>query len=534
MSQKNNFSEMDPEIASLLEDSSSTDAPNFDDLMAGTDSNEEETIKDSFPQITTKAQKPQPYFNDKNYYKSILTGVEDSARLHEGLAKYLKADDPQDKTAFRMRLISSYWLFLRKLVRQLGPSISMPKRMCIRFGMLLPSLVTADQREMLSKAIFENKWGEPVHYVDEWLQLVAMGDAVPLATDETRIPDKNKNSKLRHQFEKAKGSENANKTIIKKLQSQFMNLQQSLEEKCTIVTQKQSNVNHPDLQAPVSTQQKSAIKQIQEICSQLNKLERNLATNFEKFQEAHNNKRDLEHKMNELGEDTTVDLSVISDEMGTVQNLCKLSVGRQGNHFPFLMKSFFTPQMQYMATRENVLEMMDYVEKIDGLVFKRSYRQSLHRIVPHTIILPCYGEKGICWEPFEKYNRGTSRGRIGVPLFPKNLKAAVVYALGDLKWQVAKEKAAHYWMEEGITGHYYQWFNDKKYRGDVKERFLEDYYLWITKESEGMQKLDKDVRGIFWRDAPFPEELRERLRNRGYVYNELYKKDLNRARSDGY
>jgi hypothetical protein len=33
---------------------------------------------------------------------------------------------------------------------------------------------------------------------------------------------------------------------------------------------------------------------------------------------------------------------------------------------------------------------------------------------------------------------------------------------------------------------------------------------------------------------PFPQELKDDLRNRGYVYNELYKKDQNRAMSDGY
>lgn len=34
-------------------------------------------------------------------------------------------------------------------------------------------------------------------------------------------------------------------------------------------------------------------------------------------------------------------------------------------------------------------------------------------------------------------------------------------------------------------------------RGDVRLTFIENYVLWITKESEGMQKLDREVRGIF-------------------------------------
>ena len=94
--------------------------------------------------------------------------------------------------------------------------------------------------------------------------------------------------------------------------------------------------------------------------------------------------------------------------------------------------------------------------------------------------------------------------------------------------------AMHYWMEEGFTGNYYQWFQKKKLKGDVKDYFIRDYILWITKESEGTQKLDKEVRGVFWRMLPFPQEVKDKLRNRGFVYNELYKKDSNIARSDGY
>jgi hypothetical protein len=56
----------------------------------------------------------------------------------------------------------------------------------------------------------------------------------------------------------------------------------------------------------------------------------------------------------------------------------------------------------------------------------------------------------------------------------------------------------------------------------------------MTKESEGIQRLDKEVRGIFWRNMPFPDQLRKKLRRRSLVYNELYQKDINRSLSDGY
>jgi hypothetical protein len=87
-------------------------------------------------------------------------------------------------------------------------------------------------------------------------------------------------------------------------------------------------------------------------------------------------------------------------------------------------------------------------------------------------------------------------------------------------------------MEEGLTGNYYQWFAAKKFKGDLKEFFINDYILWMTKESEGTQKLDKEVRAIFWRYMPFPQEIKEKLKTRSFAYQELCQRDLNRAKSD--
>ena len=163
-----------------------------------------------------------------------------------------------------------------------------------------------------------------------------------------------------------------------------------------------------------------------------------------------------------------------------------------------------------------------------------AHKNVSNRIVPFVILIPTYGDRGFCWEPFDRYNRITSRGRIAVPMYPKDLRIALLTAVADLRWQVAKEKASYYWMEEGLTGQYYQWLVTQKLKGDVKDYFIEDYVLWMTKESEGVQRLDKEVRGIFWRHMPFSQEIKEKLKIRSLVYQELYQRDLNRAMSDGY
>jgi hypothetical protein len=119
-------------------------------------------------------------------------------------------------------------------------------------------------------------------------------------------------------------------------------------------------------------------------------------------------------------------------------------------------------------------------------------------------------------------------------MYGKSLQLAVLTAVADLRWQVAKEKASYYWMEEGLTGNYYQWFQLQKLKGDVKEYFINDYLLWMTKESDGVQKLNKEVRGVFWRYMPFAKEVKEKLKGRALVYQELCQRDTNRELSDGY
>jgi len=178
--------------------------------------------------------------------------------------------------------------------------------------------------------------------------------------------------------------------------------------------------------------------------------------------------------------------------------------------------------------------MLAKIESIDPEAFCRSYKNRLNRIAPYVVLVPSYGDYGVCWEPFDRFNRATSRGRIALPMYPKNLFIAILAAVADLRWQVAKEKASYYWMEEGLTGHYYQWFQKMKLKGDLKDTFIDDYITWMTKESEATQKLDKEVRGIFWRHIPFSQPVKEKLRGRSYTYQDLYQRDLNRAMSDGY
>ena len=433
-----------------------------------------------------------------------------------------------------MRLITNYWDYLRSVAKKVGPELKIPKKLTIRYGALIPTTTSPEQRDMLSRIILNSKINEPIHYQDEWLMKVGTGEVNPLATDEIQISQQSSTQKLKNQLDRAKGSHSSNVVFIQKLQNQRKQKEQTVEGRVKQLLEHRTHSIFTELETPYTEVQKGYLNQLLELLRDLSKLDREISQNYQKLNDSSKDLEVLKRKIDEMGGGNSLDTNALASEIDSLRQAHKLCVGRQGNHFPFLMKNFFFSSLQLVGTKENVLSIMAEVEKVDRGIFRRVFRQQSNRIVPHTIIIPCFGDRGICWEPFEKFNRGTSRGRIIIPMFPKDIKVAVIYALAALRWEVAKEKASHYWMEEGLTGYYYQWFTGAKLRGDVKVRFQDDYYLWITKESEAMQKLDREVREIFWRYIPFPQELKNNLKNRGFVYSELNKKDLNRSLSDGY
>ncbi len=532
--------EMDPDIADLM-GFDNNEGPSFDLLFEEGTGNElppEEPGFSSteFEKITKFLEDtPSQIFRNKEYYKQALSGEGDEAqRFHKNLTEYMNTENPKDRSMIRGKLISAYWDLAESIAKKIHAGLPDPKRFTLRYGSVLPNIISAETRDLLAKVIVENSTPEPVHYLDEWLYKISTGAVNASITDEVKTTKLKSSENLKPQIDKLQGQSRSIMGIIKRKQEILADNENLLLEKIKLASGKERNLNYPDLYTTYNSEQRRAHYDISQILKYLQKQDKEISGLFFDLEKNDKLLKSLEEKAERLGEVMHVDTSIIIKEFGSIRQMAKMCVGRQGNHIPILMKQYFNADQYNLGTRENVICELSKVETLDPGLFMRTFKRETTRIVPYIILIPCYGERGICWEPFEKYNRATSRGRIAIPMYSKDLNTAIIAAMADLRWQVAKEKAQHYWMEEGLTGHYYQWFSEKRMKGDVRERFINDYILWITKESEGTQKLEREVRGIFWRDMPFPDEIRDKLKNRGFVYNELYKKDINRSMSDGY
>lgn len=557
---------LDPEIAALLAQSAESapadgdtvldfESPSDNPISFSSGSSSAKSIhevdlsrKEFAPIEKFTSDTPSEVFNDTKYYKTALTGENQSAqRVHQILSKYLTCQDPKDRAVYRQQIVTSYWELLRGMVGKMGfLETPMPKKMLVRFGVLLPSLFKQETKDFFSKIYFENRENEPIMYVDEWFKEIASGRMNNSATDEKKqvktanmTPDQAasaEQSRLMQLQAKNSGKLQSTENVLGIKENERRMLEEELQRSVEDLCQHNSVLGLENHTAGYTEQQRRMLPQITDILHRLSKNDKELSKVLEEYKEAKATYDNVQDKINAGGGASvaTNDTEAVKLEFETVRQMAKMTVGRRGNQFPLFTREFYHCTERGTGTRENVIDVLRWIESLDPGVFHRIHKNIPNRIVPYVLLVPTYGDRGFCWEPFDRYNRVTSRGRIVVPMYPKDLKIAVLTAVADLRWQVAKEKASYYWMEEGLTGQYYQHFDQMKLKGDVKEFFIEDYILWMTKESTGVQRLDKDVRGIFWRNMPFPKELKEELRKRSLVYDELCKKDANREMSDGY
>ncbi|MDR0644472.1 MAG: hypothetical protein LBG05_06120 [Treponema sp.] len=533
---------IDPELAALLGIEVDTPSVNQDAVGSAVPNEKNEKVEvdlneKGFPEITRRfADTPHTAFNNPAaYYKEAIANEgEGSTRLQGLLQKYVNTKDQKDKSVYRQQMIPAYWEFLKSIVKKASGELPESKKYLLRFGMLHPSFVDEQTRTFFAKIIVENEYNQPVYYLDEWFKAVGSGTIKASSTDEVGTVRSNVSGQQKQLFDKAVGKFEGVKNLLKAKAGERVNLEESLITAVNIATMRIPSTKIPEVSECYSAPQRTSFTEIQDIVKKLLGIDREISSLIRELNNAEEETEALRAKVEASMVEASVDIKAVDTEFETVRQMSKMTIGRQGNHYPILTKEYFHCGPNDIASRENVISTLAWIESIDAKAFYRYYRNKLNRIVPFVILLPNYGDTGFCWEPFDRFNRATSRGRIAIPMYPKNLQEALLAGVADLRWHVAKEKASYYWMEEGLTGYYYQWFNAKKLKGDVKEAFIQDYITWITKESEGTQKLDKDLRGIFWRYIPFVQSIKDKLKDRSFIYQELYQKDLNRAMSDGY
>lgn len=485
-----------------------------------------------------------------SFLKSVLEG--ENEETVEKLLEYKRAfemeQDKDRKLLYRERFSSAFWELYNDILFKIGTQwfekTPLHKRLFIRFGILDLKYLSLEDQEMIKSVPLKKKPSDDevynsIFYIDEWIEEIGKGKIEPSATDE--LPKKKKklgniSEAEKEKYERKLGLLEAELAGLRELLKKRQLLEETIfydMKRIYDYSRTFDDVNENSFSVAYGQNEEGTLLKTQENIREILRINKEITTIQQKIEKLLEEIRKIESTLpKEVEEEYEVDASSIRTEIQTIRQMIKMCVGRQGNHFPVLASSMLPRSHLKPNFRENAAEYIKQIWRLDPQIFDRKTRSSVLKIVPYFILTIGYGNQGICWEPYSKFNKISSKGRLAIPIFSRNPRDVVVIALGDFRWNMAKELAGYHWMEEGITGDYYQYHDSIKWKGDLRSKFIYDYYLWITKESEGIQKLEKEVRRIFWFKVPFPEELKQELSKKGYYYQDLYKKEEAKKLSD--
>lgn len=232
-----------------------------------------------------------------------------------------------------------------------------------------------------------------------------------------------------------------------------------------------------------------------------------------------------------------------------VNNMFKINQrvchGQVSVYFPILHDEMITRDLsKAFITPEMINEAINKILSVDYSAFHRevSYRNPgkgiekefiMKAVMPDIIMMPTFGSRPAMWQEISGRNRITP-GRFILPAFTsENLDDMLLKIIGNFRWELCRTMMGSSWNDvtvKSLTSEYtdYIQFYKKnrdlsdegkekvkaltvKYRNRMREIFTSEYETWINYESKGNIRLNKIVRGIFYRNCPFAKPIRENL-----------------------
>ncbi|MGB9614467.1 MAG: hypothetical protein ACP5PP_04415 [Fervidobacterium sp.] len=428
-----------------------------------------------------------------DYFEKLLHSVKED--LKEEFLKRKKLQE-ENFSEFKDAFAEIFWEIFLNIAENLTEDSPMEQKLFIRTGIVDPRYLTKEDLERL-KVLIKSEESDTIFYADEWILAVKSGK-IPRSTFEDVIQEKGQERTVDVSW--------IEKEYERKIYDRTIE-----EEKLKDLA------NGVQGKGPYSKGVYYVFDEILKSIGRLKKLDGEIKTLKELLDKAQEQKN-LLSKENLKGTENHFTEHLV------IRQMIKKVVGKMGINYPALT-SVYLKDVNKIFSKQLVTQMLDEYKTIDPKTLTRNIRGTEIFMPPYVILVPGYGENGFCWEPIEGLNI-YGRGRIVVPIFSRKGNEPFFMALGEYRWKLEKELSFGRWMEEGLTGEYYKYLEDSKIKGNPAEHFVKDYVLWVSKEVNGVQKLEKPVREIFWRYIPFDVSIKEKLSHVSYVYQQLWEKDL--------
>lgn len=398
------------------------------------------------PEINSLEEHDKKFFANYYYKNLILSDKDIGSRLYKALLDYLSLQSVQegDRVAKYRQIINIYWGLLKSIAENIL-NLTIEQKVLLRFAALLPNALGSKLKSLISKTIWDNNYNEPFIYFGEWIYGVNELKLRKLSTDESMgsIKDDDINRILFNKWEKLLANIDFTKSTLNKsdkviaeaianLNNIFKFLFVETSSNDEIFTNKciVSKIYSYDIWKPLNFASHyidkfvKANKEIVSLMSQIEKANKELLEIKDKIQEI----------------DIPNSYAIAVEEIGSLMEANKLTIGPRGNHFPILFKNNVIANPQFFGSRERVIQLVREIENIQPRIFYKSYKEDLLRIVPYFILISSYGERGICWKSVDVKNRAKGRGKILIPMYAKDLRKAIILDIGDFFGNLQKIK----------------------------------------------------------------------------------------------
>lgn len=217
--------------------------------------------------------------------------------------------------------------------------------------------------------------------------------------------------------------------------------------------------------------------------------------------------------------------------------------GSTATAFPILFSEIVRGNMRGIYQSKDKVDAL--VKKLSDIDFSLFWRETVlkldsareiieEEILPYFVLLPICGSKTFLWQELSGNNK-RSMGRIMIPiLFTGDIEKSMMHTFACFRWELNRSIKGAMWadpIEGGLSGEYFDYVNTFKKNSRLspemkekialrfkslrtnRDRFADDYMLWVEYEREGIMKLNAVVREMFFKYVPFKKEVRDQLEN---------------------
>jgi len=407
---------------------------------------------------------------------------EKTGELRDLLDNFKQLEDPkrsdQDTRKLRRTITGLYWELYAAVFLKTSedPYPPLPIKLLLRFGFLDETMLSQKQLAFLVHSAADDTTDDNISYIDEWLEKIRGGDKYPSISEMDQTFDQMKKEQER----------NAGRKKKKK------------------------------------SQPADELDDLLGLDSEGDGLDSQEGQEKVKFE--------------------------IEQMITSTTRVCSESIPAA---FPVLNSAYVPEDMSLsLVTKKRLREKLDKILSIDYSLFHREVIFSglgrpemvMKAVLPDIVIVPSAGINIMMWQDLshvvnEKGNvirRKNTPARFAVPhILMADLEKVFFQACARFRWELCRSMYESLWMdpvEGGLSGQYYDYLTCYKKNPDIspeakaevaqqlrnfrkqhREVFADDYLKWTKYEKEGIAKLNKAVRKIFYRMIPFTKEIRENL-----------------------